>query len=247
MRIASIHDRRPHLRPGGRGRREDRRDRRRPALHPDRVDRPDVCRGRRAAPRAGDSSEQGHRDRQELPRPRQGDGWGGTGRAADVPHPQHGRRRAGRPGCHALAVEQCPLRGRTGRRHRSDVQGRRTRGCAEGRLRLHLRQRRHRPGPAEVRRAVVARQGLRHLLPTRAVDRDRPRPDGPTLVTRLDGEIVQDGHTSDMVHGVAELISHASKAFTLLPGTSSSPGRRQGSGRSRSASGSTSRSATSAS
>ena len=38
------------------------------------------------------------------------------------------------------------------------------------------------------------------------------------LVTRLDGEIVQDGHTSDMVHGVAELISHASKAFTLLPG-----------------------------
>jgi len=38
------------------------------------------------------------------------------------------------------------------------------------------------------------------------------------LVTRLDGEIVQDGHTSDMVHGVAELILHASKAFTLLPG-----------------------------
>ncbi|MBK8730276.1 MAG: fumarylacetoacetate hydrolase family protein [Actinobacteria bacterium] len=38
------------------------------------------------------------------------------------------------------------------------------------------------------------------------------------LVTRLDGEIVQDGHTSDMVHRVAELISHASKAFTLLPG-----------------------------
>ena len=38
------------------------------------------------------------------------------------------------------------------------------------------------------------------------------------LVTRLDGEIVQDGHTSDMVHGVAALISHASKAFTLLPG-----------------------------
>jgi 2-keto-4-pentenoate hydratase/2-oxohepta-3-ene-1,7-dioic acid hydratase in catechol pathway len=38
------------------------------------------------------------------------------------------------------------------------------------------------------------------------------------LVTRLDGEIVQDGHTSDMVHGVTELISHASKAFTLLPG-----------------------------
>ena len=38
------------------------------------------------------------------------------------------------------------------------------------------------------------------------------------LTTRRDGEVVQDGHTSDMVHGVAALISHASHAFTLLPG-----------------------------
>ncbi len=38
------------------------------------------------------------------------------------------------------------------------------------------------------------------------------------LVTRLDGEVVQDGSTADMVHGVAALVSHASKAFTLLPG-----------------------------
>ncbi|KRE61711.1 fumarylacetoacetate hydrolase family protein [Nostocoides sp. Soil756] len=38
------------------------------------------------------------------------------------------------------------------------------------------------------------------------------------LVTRRDGEVVQDGTTADMVHGVAALISHASKAFTLLPG-----------------------------
>ncbi len=38
------------------------------------------------------------------------------------------------------------------------------------------------------------------------------------LVTRLDGEVVQDGTTADMVHGVAALVSHASKAFTLLPG-----------------------------
>ena len=29
---------------------------------------------------------------------------------------------------------------------------------------------------------------------------------------------MQDGPTSDMVHGVATLISHASKAITLLPG-----------------------------
>ena len=38
------------------------------------------------------------------------------------------------------------------------------------------------------------------------------------LVTRLDGEVVQDGTTADMVHKVADLIAHASAAFTLLPG-----------------------------
>jgi 2-keto-4-pentenoate hydratase/2-oxohepta-3-ene-1,7-dioic acid hydratase in catechol pathway len=38
------------------------------------------------------------------------------------------------------------------------------------------------------------------------------------VVTRLDGEVVQDGSTADMVHGVGALVSHASKAFTLLPG-----------------------------
>ena len=38
------------------------------------------------------------------------------------------------------------------------------------------------------------------------------------ITTRLDGEVVQDGPTSDMVHGVAELVAHASRAFTLLPG-----------------------------
>ena len=43
-------------------------------------------------------------------------------------------------------------------------------------------------------------------------------PAGQRIVTRLDGEVVQDGVTSDMVHGTAALISFASKAFTLLPG-----------------------------
>jgi len=38
------------------------------------------------------------------------------------------------------------------------------------------------------------------------------------VVTRLDGKVVQDGTTTDMLHGVAALVSHASKAFTLLPG-----------------------------
>ncbi|MBM6405615.1 fumarylacetoacetate hydrolase family protein [Phycicoccus sp. CSK15P-2] len=43
-------------------------------------------------------------------------------------------------------------------------------------------------------------------------------PSALSVVTRLDGEVVQDGSTADMVHGVAALVSHASKAFTLLPG-----------------------------
>ena len=43
-------------------------------------------------------------------------------------------------------------------------------------------------------------------------------PSDLSLVTRLDGEVAQDGTTADMVHGVAALISHASRAFTLLPG-----------------------------
>lgn len=38
------------------------------------------------------------------------------------------------------------------------------------------------------------------------------------LRTLVDGEVVQDGRTSDMVFGVAELVAYASAAFTLLPG-----------------------------
>jgi 2-keto-4-pentenoate hydratase/2-oxohepta-3-ene-1,7-dioic acid hydratase in catechol pathway len=39
-----------------------------------------------------------------------------------------------------------------------------------------------------------------------------------SIVTRLDGEVVQDGRTSDMIHTVAALVAYASEAFTLLPG-----------------------------
>ncbi len=38
------------------------------------------------------------------------------------------------------------------------------------------------------------------------------------LVTRLDGEVVQDASTAELVHGVAELVAFASGPFTLLPG-----------------------------
>ena len=43
-------------------------------------------------------------------------------------------------------------------------------------------------------------------------------PAAQRIITKVDGTVVQDGPTSDMVHGVATLVSHASKAFTLLPG-----------------------------
>ena len=39
-----------------------------------------------------------------------------------------------------------------------------------------------------------------------------------SIVTRLDGEVVQAGRTADMIHSVAVLVAHVSQAFTLLPG-----------------------------
>ena len=38
------------------------------------------------------------------------------------------------------------------------------------------------------------------------------------VTTRLDGRVVQDGRTADMVFDVPELVSYVSRAFTLLPG-----------------------------
>ena len=42
--------------------------------------------------------------------------------------------------------------------------------------------------------------------------------DGARIVTRLNGEVTQDGPISDMIHSVADIIAYASAAFTLLPG-----------------------------
>jgi 2-keto-4-pentenoate hydratase/2-oxohepta-3-ene-1,7-dioic acid hydratase in catechol pathway len=38
------------------------------------------------------------------------------------------------------------------------------------------------------------------------------------ITTRRDGEVVQEGTTADMLHGVPELVAYVSAAFTLLPG-----------------------------
>lgn len=42
--------------------------------------------------------------------------------------------------------------------------------------------------------------------------------DAARIVTRLNGEVAQDGPISDMIHSVADVIAYASAAFTLLPG-----------------------------
>jgi 2-keto-4-pentenoate hydratase/2-oxohepta-3-ene-1,7-dioic acid hydratase in catechol pathway len=41
---------------------------------------------------------------------------------------------------------------------------------------------------------------------------------GARIVSRVNGEVRQDGPISDMVHSVAEIVAYASAAFTLLPG-----------------------------
>lgn len=42
--------------------------------------------------------------------------------------------------------------------------------------------------------------------------------EGRRLRTFLDGDVVQDGSTADMVHGIPQLIAHISSMMTLLPG-----------------------------
>jgi 2-keto-4-pentenoate hydratase/2-oxohepta-3-ene-1,7-dioic acid hydratase in catechol pathway len=38
------------------------------------------------------------------------------------------------------------------------------------------------------------------------------------VVTRVNGEIRQDGRTSQLIHSLSKIVSYASHAFTLLPG-----------------------------
>src|SRR5205823_15086745 len=41
---------------------------------------------------------------------------------------------------------------------------------------------------------------------------------GLGVVQRLNGEVLQDGNTSDLIFGVRRLVAHASSVFTLEPG-----------------------------
>ncbi|MDZ8171284.1 fumarylacetoacetate hydrolase family protein [Microbacterium xanthum] len=60
-----------------------------------------------------------------------------------------------------------------------------------------------------------------------------PDPQSLHIWTRLDGHLLQDGSTAQMVRPVSTLISHLSRSVTLLPGTLISTGSPGGAGYSR--------------
>lgn len=50
------------------------------------------------------------------------------------------------------------------------------------------------------------------------IETEMPDPDDVGIVTRVNGEVKQDGSTNEMIWPVNELVARASEAFTLLPG-----------------------------
>ena len=51
------------------------------------------------------------------------------------------------------------------------------------------------------------------------IETELPDPDHCRVGSKLNGQIMQDSNTSDLIFGVKELVSYCSKNFTLLPGT----------------------------
>ena len=65
-------------------------------------------------------------------------------------------------------------------------------------------------------------------------DRDDPfEPDATGIRSRLNGKVMQDSNTRDLIFGVAELVSFLSRSLTLLPGTVIMTGTPSGVGFSR--------------
>ncbi|UUX60399.1 fumarylacetoacetate hydrolase family protein [Glutamicibacter halophytocola] len=50
------------------------------------------------------------------------------------------------------------------------------------------------------------------------IETELPDPDDVGIITRVNGEVKQDGSTNEMIWPVNELVARASEAFTLLPG-----------------------------
>ncbi len=57
------------------------------------------------------------------------------------------------------------------------------------------------------------------LGPRVVAAQDVPDPQALRLLTRVNGQVMQDSSTSDMIFGVATLVSELSRGTTLLPGT----------------------------
>lgn len=65
------------------------------------------------------------------------------------------------------------------------------------------------------------------------VTRDTFDPGNARVRSRLNGEVMQDASTANMIHSCAKLISHLSRQFTLLPGTLILTGTPEGVGMAR--------------
>jgi 2,4-didehydro-3-deoxy-L-rhamnonate hydrolase len=59
---------------------------------------------------------------------------------------------------------------------------------------------------------------------------DIPEPDRLRIITRVNGEVVQDGHTGDMIFSVPEIAAYASGCLTLRPGDVITTGTPEGVG-----------------
>ena len=115
------------------------------------------------------------------------------------------RRRPGRRG------------GRGGRRDRAAGVADHGRRGRRARLRLHLRERCLGARVAGGGRAMVARQVVRYVRGRRAWIETDLDPEAIAFRARLNGEMVQDAHTSELVFGVRECVAFISQSMTLEP------------------------------
>jgi 2-keto-4-pentenoate hydratase/2-oxohepta-3-ene-1,7-dioic acid hydratase in catechol pathway len=62
------------------------------------------------------------------------------------------------------------------------------------------------------------------------IETELPDPDNCRIMSRLNGEVMQDSNTSDLIFNTKELVSYCSKNFTLYPGTIIMTGTPEGVG-----------------
>jgi 2-keto-4-pentenoate hydratase/2-oxohepta-3-ene-1,7-dioic acid hydratase in catechol pathway len=62
------------------------------------------------------------------------------------------------------------------------------------------------------------------------IETELPDPDNCRIISRLNGKVMQDSNTSDLIFNTRELVSYCSKNFTLHPGTIIMTGTPEGVG-----------------